>query len=575
MTSASRLQTLALLQGLLAKTVEGERAQKLVARLDETLSAMSGMLNTLLDINQIEAGTVRAEIVDFPINDLFERMRDEFTYHAQAQRLALRVVPCGLSIRSDPRLLEQMIRNLLSNALKYTKRGKVLLGCRRHQGMLSIEIWDTGIGIPDEELQAIFEEYHQLDNAARERSRGLGLGLSIVQRLGKLLGHRIRVRSRPGKGSVFAIEVALPRSEAGAERERQRHGPDERIVAGGRRTGAILVVEDDPEVRELLELFLKDEGHRTAAALDGVAALELVARGTVRPDLMLADYNLPKDMNGLQLTAKLRETLHRQIPAIILTGDISTGTLRDIALQDCVQLNKPVKLKELTQVIQRLLAVPHAVPAARTPRAADAPTGAASPIIFVVDDDSQVREAIRSVLEEDGRTVEDYESGEAFLEAYRPGREGCLLIDAYLPGMNGLELLQRLRAAGHRLPAIMITGNSDVPMAVEAMKAGASDFIEKPVGRGELLAGVERALEQSRDAAKLSAWREEAASHIAGLTPRQRQIMELVLAGHPSKNIAADLGISQRTVENHRAAIMKRTGAKSLPALARLALAAA
>ncbi|MGP0002076.1 MAG: PAS domain-containing protein, partial [Acetobacteraceae bacterium] len=138
------LQTLALLQGLLAKLVEGERAQKLVIRLDETLNAMSGMLNTLLDINQIEAGIVQAEMASFPINDLLSRMRDEFTYHANANRLALRVVPCSLSVHSDPRLLEQMMRNLLSNALKYTKRGKVLLGCRRHEGMLSIEVWDTG-----------------------------------------------------------------------------------------------------------------------------------------------------------------------------------------------------------------------------------------------------------------------------------------------------------------------------------------------------------------------------------------------------------------------------------------------
>ena len=119
--------------------------------------------------------------------------------------------------------------------------------------------------------------------------------------------------------------------------------------------------------------------------------------------------------------------------------------------------------------------------------------------------------------------------------------------------MNGLELLQRLNDAGHQLPAIMITGYSDVPMAVHAMKAGAMDFIEKPIGRDDLLASVERALEQSKDASKLSAWREDAANHLAGLTSRQHQIMDMVLAGHPSKNIAADLGISQRTVENHRA----------------------
>ena len=146
------LQTLALLQGLLARTVEGERAKKLVVRFDETLGAIEGMLNTMLDINQIEAGTVHAEPVTFPINDLLDRLKDEFTYHAQAKGLALRVVKCGLSVQSDPRLLEQMIRNLMSNALKYTKRGKLLLGCRRHEGMLSIEVWDTGIGIPDKDL---------------------------------------------------------------------------------------------------------------------------------------------------------------------------------------------------------------------------------------------------------------------------------------------------------------------------------------------------------------------------------------------------------------------------------------
>ena len=139
------------------------------------------------------------------------------TYHAQAAGLALRVVPCALSIRSDRRLLEQMIRNLISNALKYTQRGKVLLGCRRRQGKLRIEIWDTGIGIPESELEAIFEEYHQVDNAARQRSRGLGLGLSIVKSLGELLGHPISVRSLHGKGSVFSIEVA-----ADAQRRRFR-----------------------------------------------------------------------------------------------------------------------------------------------------------------------------------------------------------------------------------------------------------------------------------------------------------------------------------------------------------------
>jgi two-component system, chemotaxis family, CheB/CheR fusion protein len=564
------LQTLTLLQSLLAKVVEGDRARELVARLDETLGAMSGMLNTLLDINQIEAGTVRAEIVDFPIDDLLERLRDEFAYHAQAQGLGLFTVSCSLWVRSDPRLLEQMIRNLLSNALKYTKRGKVLLGCRRRQGILSIEIWDTGIGIPEAEFETIFEEYHQLDNGARERSHGLGLGLAIVQRLGNLLGHGIRVRSQPGSGSVFAIEVMLARGRTAPRLEDRGHGRDDAIDEHERHTGAVLIVEDDPEVSDLLDHLLKAEGYDTATAPDGNVALELVARGIIQPDLILADYNLPNGMDGLQVTAKLREKLRREIPVIILTGDISTATLRDIARLDCVQLNKPVKLRNLTRVIQRLLprsrTAPHPVEAAGTSRK--------EPVIFVVDDDSHIREGIRAVLEEDGLTVETYATCEAFLEAYHSGRETCLLIDAYLPGMNGLELLQRLSAAGERLPAIMITGNSDVPMAVEAMKAGASDFIEKPISRGDLLVSIKHALEHARDATKLSAWREDAKTRVASLTPRQRQIMDLVLGGHPSKNIAVDLGISQRTVENHRASIMKKTGSKSLPALARLALTA-
>nr|WP_272904300.1 chemotaxis protein CheB [Xanthobacter agilis] len=567
------LQSLVLLQGLLSKVVEGEKAERLVKRLDETVSAMSGMLNALLDINQIEAGTVHADVVSFPINDLLDRMREELTYHARARKLTLRVIPCRLSVDSDPHLLEQMLRNLISNALKYTPRGRVLVGCRRHGSRLRIEVWDTGIGIPATELQAIFEEYHQLHNAARERNLGLGLGLSIVQRLGLLLDHPVNVRSLPGRGSVFSIDVA--RAHSVPEPQAAEHASEGRIQEQVGRKAAILVIEDDPDLRALLDLLLTGEGHVVTAAADGAGALEMVARGAIRPDLILADYNLPNGMTGLEAAERLRTRLRRQIPVAIVTGDISMDTLRDIAAHDCLQLNKPVKGGDLARVVGDLLRGPPPPVAEHTPAAAGDPAPPRPPVIFIVDDDDQVRQSVRGVLEEDGRTVEDYDSCEAFLAAYRPGRDGCLLIDAYLPGMKGLELLQRMRDAGHGLPAIMITGNSDVRMAVQAMKAGAFDFIEKPVGRGELIASVERALEQARDADAPPVWHAAAAEQLASLTDRQRQILDLVLAGHPSKNIAADLGISQRTVENHRAAIMRKTGAKSLPALARLALAAA
>jgi two-component system CheB/CheR fusion protein len=203
------LQTMSLLQGLLAKSVVGENGQKLVARLDDTLTAMSSMLNILLDINQIDAGIVRPTKIDFPIGEFLIRMRDEFFYHAQAKGLRLVVAPSTLWVHSDPHLLEQMVRNLLSNAMKYTQHGKIVIGCRRHSGWLCLQVWDTGIGIPEEQFGSIFEEYHQIDNPARERSRGLGLGLSIVQRLGALLDHRIGLRSMRGKGSMFSIDIPL------------------------------------------------------------------------------------------------------------------------------------------------------------------------------------------------------------------------------------------------------------------------------------------------------------------------------------------------------------------------------
>ena len=561
------LQTLALIQGLLARRVDGGEAARLVALLDPTLSAMSGMLNTLLDINQIDAGTTVVRLEDFPIGAMLGRLRDEFVYLAEAKGLTLRAVPSSLTVRSDPRLLEQMIRNLLSNALKYTASGGILLGCRRRGGLLHVEVWDSGIGIAAADQKAIFHEYHQIDNAARDRSRGLGLGLAIVQRLGQLLGHPVDLASRPGRGSVFGI--AVPWLAAAQVPEAADAAAD--AAAPANRQANILLVEDDQELRDLLELVLVGEGHRVTTASDGDAASRLVAKGPLRPDLVLTDLNLPGKLDGLQLANALRARLRRQVPVIILTGDIATGTLRDVAGEDCLQFSKPVRPEELTQAIQRLL------PPAEAGDAHHAEAngaGAASPIIFIVDDDANIRGGLRRQLESDGHAVQDYASCEAFLDAYPAGSPGCLLIDAHLPGMGGLDLLRQLHDRADPLPAIMITGDSDVGTAVQAMKAGAVDFIEKPVGEAELRASVLLALDQSRDGSKRIAWQKDAAGQVAKLTVRQREIMAMVLAGQPSKNIAADLGISQRTVENHRASIMAKTGARSLPALARIGLAA-
>lgn len=187
------------------------------------------------------------------------------------------------------------------------------------------------------------------------------------------------------------------------------------------------------------------------------------------------------------------------------------------------------------------------------------------------DDDNGTRAAVRILLEDSGLAVRDFESAEAFQSARRHDGERCPLIDGHLPGIGGVELLRLMRAAIDQLLAAMMTARSDVPMA---MKAGAAEFIGKPISGPDLPGRTQRALEQSRDSSKQMEWRGDATRRLASLTPRQRSIMDLVLAGMPNKNIAADLGISQRTVETHRAAVMRRTGAKSLPALARLAVAA-
>ncbi len=568
------LQALTLLQGLIAKTVEGKKAQTLVKRFDHTLKSMSGMLDALLDINQIESGAIRPDIIRFSIGDLLHNVVEDFADTARMKNLALRVVPCSVQVQSDLGLVEQIVRNLLSNALKYTSQGKVLVGCRRRGKLLRIEIWDSGIGIAAEELQSIFEEYHQLDNEARQRSHGLGLGLFIVQRLGTLLGHKVHVRSWPGSGSVFWIDLELAPTGEIIPGKRQIAGGVDGAKTTPEQSRTILIVEDDPEVRELLNLFLTGEGHTAVTAANGKEALDITVRGLVKPDLILADYNLPNGLSGTEMTSKLREALQWTIPAVVLTGDISSGTLQAIQENNCVHFSKPVKLTELSQTIHTLLTQRRPEPSAVAPQTEALRTSGAEPIVFVVDDDSDVREAVRSILEHAGRIVEVYPTSEEFLAGWRHDCDACLLVDANLPGMSGLELLNLLKKEGRSLPSIMITGVGDVTMAVQAMKAGAIDFIEKPIGGQELIASVAVALEQSRDAKKAEARRDAAASQVSSLTKRQLEILELVLAGHPSKNIAADLGISQRTVENHRAAIMRKTGSKSLPALARLALAA-
>lgn len=547
------LQTLSIVQALLAQSGGEHDTGRLLVRLEQTIESMKRMLDTLLDVNQLDAGIVTPEVVSFSLASVFDQLQAEFSMHAAANGLELRVVPSRLYVRSDPRLLEHILRNLLSNAVKYTRGGKLLLGCRRIGNCVRIEVWDTGIGLSASDISIIFEEFRQLDNPARDRTKGLGLGLSIVRRLTELLGHPIGVRSTPGMGSVFSVEVPVATETS----------PQPTIPRDEARRPSILIIEDDRELREMLGLLLTSNGYEATLAADGPEAVSLIQRSGARTDIIVADYNLPNGPNGVDAVKMLHAEFGRAIPAIILSGDIATETLSIIAESGLVHLAKPVKPSELTELASKLLG--------DWKQGSRAP--ARAPLISVIDDDPELREVISAFLTAHGYRVETWKSGESFLGRNDFQDDDCLIVDVRLPAMSGIEVLERVFRSAPRLSAIMITGHGDVTTAVEAMKAGAFDFVEKPVNPDVLLASIERALQQRRTPALRSHVQDAALTRLARLSPRERQILDMVLAGQPSKNIAADLGLSQRTVESHRAAIMRKTASASLPELIRVALA--
>jgi two-component system, chemotaxis family, CheB/CheR fusion protein len=559
------LQTLTLLQAPLKEEVNTREGQELLERVERTIDTMTGMLKTLLDINQLDVGVVRPKLTDFPIDDALMSLKLEFVEQIRRKDLDWHVVPAGLWVRSDPRLLQEMLRNLIANAIRYTDAGKILLGCRRHGDKVRIEVWDTGVGIAEHEIPQIFEEYRQ---SGGSMSRGgLGLGLAIVQHLGELLGHNVCVRSEVGKGSAFSIEVPV------AVRDRRpAHARLARAEIGRERTGTILIVEDDPPVRESMKLMLEAEGHRVFATAGRDTALALVENGTT-PDLIISDYTLSGVTTGTDVAQALRAAAGVAVPIIILTGDIRTATANAVAARGYTSLCKPVKAEDLARIIHKLLTEREKVESGAA-QIRETSASDSMGVIFVIDDDRQAREAMSTLLERADYQVKSYASAQAFLDTYHPEERGCLLTDLRMPGMNGFELLAQVAAAGHQLPAIVITGQGDIATAVQAMRAGAVDFIEKPIGPDALLACIERTLRQKATSEDQAARHSVAALRLAGLTRREKEVMELVVDGHANKNIAYRLGISQRTVESHRAAVMKKMGASSLSDLVRLDMAA-
>lgn len=426
-------------------------------------------------------------------------------------------------------------------------------------------VCDSGIGISKAEREIIFDPYRQGEQASAFAGHGLGLGLSIVQRLAELLDHPVAVLSTPGKGSSFAITMKIAEQSTAA----LAVAPSRPLAPATRQTGTILLVEDEEPLRDLLAEVLKRDGHTVIARSGSQQALDWASAEMVAPDLLLTDFDLEDGSNGLTLASDLTDVLGVSLPTIILTGDITTATLKDIKTTTFHQVVKPVMPEVLLALISDLMLKARAA-RALVMRSKDA----AQTTVHVIDDDPVIRETMRRVFQAEGWSVVTHVSAEEFLAQPRPGGPGCLLVDNLLPGMKGVELIAQLKAEQVPFPAIILTGHGDAATAVAALKAGAFDLIEKPAIAAELLASVRLAMKSVDHNRQQAETRKAARKRFAGLTAREREVLRLVLSGAPNKIIAVDLGLNQRTVESHRASVMRKAGVRSLPELVRLAFSA-
>lgn len=344
------LHALNLLNTSLEKKLRSKGEAAIVRKQRRMLASMGDIVNSLLDINQLESGVVVPEIREFRVADILTDLYAECSEAASEKGLALHVVPCSAAIRSDPGLLRVILRNLISNAVKYTRQGKVLIGCRRRGDCLRIEIWDTGIGIPASERKRVFEDFYQLDNAGRDRGRGHGLGLAIVQRLCRLLDHPLELRSTPGRGTGFAVSVPLGDDQA---KPREAVGGAEPDAV--RTDGVVLYIEDDPAIVDAVRMLLELEGIHVVVANSGSEAMRLVDKEHLRPHLVVADYRLAAGVTGLEVILELRRRLGRLLPALIVTGEIRDNVVDVCARRGIDVLLKPVNTGRLVRTIHGLM----------------------------------------------------------------------------------------------------------------------------------------------------------------------------------------------------------------------------
>ncbi len=339
------LQTLRLLHAALEPHHPDGEARSVVVGIGRSLDTMSSILSSLLDVNRLESGNLRPSPGEFSLSEVFESLAADFAAALQEKGVRLRLIRCNLVVRSDRRMLEEMIRNLLSNSVRYTDRGRILLGCRRAGGHVRIEVWDTGVGITEDQLQHIFDEYYQ-GTAGAERG-GFGLGLAIVRRLGQILDHKVDVRSIPGRGTRFSIDV--PRGPTLAE---GRHATPPVHVRNEAYPFSVLAIEDEASVRAALRRLLKEKGIEATIVATAADALTLIREQDLSPDLLLCDYNLRGSPDGVTTIQHLRAALGRDVPAVVMTGDTRSQTVGSIASQGVAVLIKPFMAEELLDAMR-------------------------------------------------------------------------------------------------------------------------------------------------------------------------------------------------------------------------------
>lgn len=345
------LQAIHLLLASLMHSGLSARQQETAQTMESSVHALSELLDTLLDISKLDAGAIKPQRRAVDLDPILARLVQEFMPQAAARglRLRLKLPATEVAVWTDDRLLSSVLRNLLGNAIKYTRHGGVLVAVRRAGQGLKVQVWDTGIGIAPEHADNIFEEYYQVDNPQRDRSRGLGLGLAIVSRISDLLELRIRCRSRPGKGTV--MEITLPLAQQPPARAVTSQRAIDTLDLTGKR---VVVVEDAQEVAHALALWLQAYGATVAHFTSADAAL--ASPGIHTADLYLSDYRLPGQQSGIDFLNVIRSRAGDEVPAVLVTGDTSSQFIAMAASSGWPILFKPVHPRELAAILKLLLA---------------------------------------------------------------------------------------------------------------------------------------------------------------------------------------------------------------------------